>query len=147
MKNLLCISLLFCFFGSAFAQELSVDKKNNFKLDETILYHKELKELLKTNSIAFKSYRKGRFQYFGGGLLLLAGGGFVGHSVGVLSAGNDPNWRDFGIGAGMASLGILISKGYKKKYKKAVEHYNTPKKQKKTTITPSKKGIGLVIQF
>ena len=29
MKNLLCISLLFCFFGSAFAQELSVDKKNN----------------------------------------------------------------------------------------------------------------------
>lgn len=147
MKNLLLLCFCFCWVSLINAQELSVDQQNNFSIGENHIDQQELKKLLKEHPLVLKTYQKGRLQYVTGGILLLSGGGLLGYEIGRVTNGNDPNWQVVGIEAGIVALGLLVSKGYKKKYKKAVDLYNTSKKQNKPSLKPSKKGIGLLLQF
>ncbi len=147
MKNLLFLCFYCYMHASLYAQELSVDKKNNFTLDSIVIKNKQIKQVLKTNPIALKTYKKGHFQYLVSGVLMLSGGGFLGYEIGTITGGNSPNIAKIGISSGVVGLAFLAIRSSKKKYSKAVALYNASKNEKKVTIQPSKKGVGMVIQF
>ena len=147
MKKLLFLFFCICIYSPLHAQELSFDKKNNFTLNGNIIQNKQIKQVLKANPIALKKYKKGHFQYLVSGILLLSGGAFLGYEIGIITGGNSPNIAKIGISSGIVGLAFLAIRGSKRKYSKAVVLYNTSKNEKKVTIQPSKKGVGMVIQF
>lgn len=147
MKILFSIPVFFFTLFQLTAQELRVDKNNTFMLDSAPLLQKDLKIALKTKPEALKNYRQGRLQYTGAGLLILTGGGLFGAETGRWTAGRDTQWKNFAIGGGLVALGTLVSKGYKKKYKKAVALYNISAKSKPTAVSVRPKGMGLAVRF
>ena len=61
MKNLLPLCFCCCLLSSLYAQELNVDKRNNFTLDSIVIKNKQIKQVLKANPIGLKNYKKGHF--------------------------------------------------------------------------------------
>ena len=147
MKNLLPLCFCCCLLSSLYAQELNVDKRNNFTLDSIVIKNKQIKQVLKANPIGLKNYKKGHFQYLVSEILLISGGAFLGYEIGIITGGNSPNIAKVGMGSGVVGLAFLASHLSKQKYSKAVVLYNTSKNEKKVTIQPSKKGVGMVARF
>ena len=89
-----------------------------------LLTARDLLEITKPNTAAYKEMRIGKSNKNFATILVLTGGFMIGLPLGAALAGGDPNWPLAAIGSGLFVLSLPFSASYNKHATKAVRLYN-----------------------
>ena len=147
MKKLFFLYFFLLMGTSLWSQNL-VREKWQYRLDDKVITHKEVKQLYKKVPQAHQYFKKAQTQLRISSGLILLGAAFTGERIGRLTATGEITWNKAGIGLGVLGLGIVSSIGLNKKYDKAVTIYNQQKSKKTSfTLKTSTSGLGVTIQF
>jgi|GEM_PF-1897590 len=147
MKKLFFLYFFLLMGTSLWSQNL-VREKWQYRLDDKVITHKEVKQLYKKVPQAHQYFKKAQTQLRISSGLILLGAAFTGERIGRLTATGEITWNKAGIGLGVLGLGIVSSIGLNKKYDKAVTIYNQQKSKKTSfTLKTSTRGLGVTIQF
>jgi len=147
MKKLFFLYFFLLMGTSLWSQNL-VREKWQYRLDDKVITHKEVKQLYKKVPQAHQYFKKAQTKLRISSGLILLGAAFTGERIGRLTATGEITWNKAGIGLGVLGLGIVSSIGLNKKYDKAVTIYNQQKSKKTSfTLKTSTRGLGVTIQF
>ncbi len=151
MKKIFFIGLLLMTFFNLYSQGMpdTIEvKKSIFRQNGKRLAPKQLLEITKSNSEAYKEMGIAKINHDIGSLFALTGGFFIGLPIGTFLAGSDPNWALVGIGVGLACISIPFSTAYTKHAKNAVKLYNDGLKQNvDLRVSFSGTGVSLRVTF
>ncbi len=160
MKKCLLILLYTILMSTSFAQSssdtITVTKsfgKYRFYQNDKAMKLSTLAKKMRFNTRAYKRISDAQSTKFLANIFGAAGGFMVGWQAGVFLAGNSPDIKYIGIGAGLIAISIPISIKSTKQAKEAVDIYNsgliTSSKlhSPKLSIGIADQGIGLKLVF
>lgn len=160
-----CILTFFagCLFSSALANSTtplsdSIEMRKKFGgyqfyENGRVLSMAQLKSTLRQDSQAFSEFKSARSANGIATVLGFAGGALIGWPLGTALGGGEPEWAMLGAGVGLVGVSIPFIVKANKKFKKAVDLYNS--NPENTSSRPAVefrlgstgKGVGLVMSF
>jgi uncharacterized protein YcfJ len=114
-------------FGQSTSDSITIVKKGpgtSFYQNSKKLTTKELTEITRSNSEAFKEMTAAKTNQAAGTVFGFIGGFLVGWPLGTAIGGGDPNWTLAAVGAGFIGVSIPFSIAYTKRATRAVDIYN-----------------------
>lgn len=126
--------------------------KDQYSYHGKIIGNDDLKNLLKSNDSAYKTFRKYKTTRFVALAFAIAGGAFIASPIENLMEGKKIDWTPALYGAGIAVLAFPIALGSDRQIERAIHQYNqeitgSSINRKELKIALTRNGLGLCLIF
>ena len=132
MKKVILTSIILIFFASVSLGQNSTDfigygrvfGEYKFYQNDYPLNWNSIKDIVQSNELAYKEYKKGKKFRVINQIIGSIGGFIVGYQLGYLIRGGEANLNSLGIGAGITIVGVSFGIRAVEHLKKSVDIYN-----------------------